>query len=521
MTELFVLQLSNPSDSIDFVSASNGNFRLVNGGFNISTPEVKREFYQYLPDTNAPNQVTYGTRKADIEFNVSGATRSAVIQNINRLQRLLRAADARVRTGSGQRCELAYAWEGANKKTYFEVIGGDVALPEDIMSVEKMHYIDRDDLYVVPNIKVSLTLNGLGYGVALESTALLQMPLSNTSATRTLDWITVTNPWRGHEEWVAIDKDDLEGDGPAITQFHYKDISQTSLTLLFSGIQFPPFPTKTVMGVDEVLQQNSPWVYYGPTASGTRNGYDLAALAGAAMDNKYYFGAFGEYYANPGNCTDPSNNCVFVQANSTLAFKGNDMQGLYFTFFHSVMPVPINYSIGIGIYSYRRIVNDFFGTPYAGAVTVPLGGIVLPQNGKEVSRFGALNTSNETSATVFVAGDVSLNTTPESRKALIFNYISCLPISGGFRVVRHTAGTMASTTTLIDDGWSGMTVLKYSDGTVGTNAYALFDHLRLEIGTDQRVYFHQLSTTTTAVNHGASTMKVKLFYVPTYLTLAM
>jgi len=87
MAQPFILKLSDNVNAIDFLSNS---FKVMDGGFDISLPRVKRELAAERPGFYVPLISYYEYREAKLQFEIRGATRSAVLANLNSLERVLR-----------------------------------------------------------------------------------------------------------------------------------------------------------------------------------------------------------------------------------------------------------------------------------------------------------------------------------------------------------------------------------------------------------------------------------------------
>ncbi len=222
MSQLFRLQLTDGVESVDFLSSI---YLVEDGEFNIGLAKTQRTLVPYYSNFYVPVSNNYQYRDAKIGFEIRGPTRHDVIESLHKIERLLGRALNRSRYHAGQRVELSYSWEGADNLTYFEVYGGDVSFPDDILSVAKIHW-HSEGRYGVANCQLNLYLSAFGYGVSLYKNigsleaVTYEIPLYNHSiASKTTGGIVVGNPGGSNNHYVMVDGDDVPGSSPWLTRW--------------------------------------------------------------------------------------------------------------------------------------------------------------------------------------------------------------------------------------------------------------------------------------------------------------
>src|SRR6186713_503751 len=112
----FVLKLQDEVESVDFISEE---FQLADGGLEISIPDQKEVWGgdSIFAQGEQLVQASFGNRETKIKFNVTGATRDELIQNVARIDRILEQAKRRSIEERGTRVELIYAWDETNNTT--------------------------------------------------------------------------------------------------------------------------------------------------------------------------------------------------------------------------------------------------------------------------------------------------------------------------------------------------------------------------------------------------------------------
>lgn len=484
MAQLFTLKLTDNNEMADFMG---GTYLVMDGGFDISLPRMKRELVQQRPGFYIPIITEMEYRESKLRFEIRGATRSAVIASLNKIERILRSVASRERIGAGRRGELSYAWEGALQITYFEVYGGDIAFPQDVLSVAKVHR-QIDGSYALPEVEVTLYMSAEGFGVSVYSNTLTEVPLMNGSiGSKTTGGVKVTNPGPGLYNYVEIDGVDLPGSQPLIMRLQLaSDTPYSNWQMLYIGLQAYPFPTKIQFEDVELVNSPGGTVITSAAASGGR--YIETTYAATGTPWYDYFADWAWSVSNPS-------------------------KGVFHAFLHCFNGIPTNLHYAIGIDDYVtygiRYKEEYVQNTSNALRTLALGSIQLPPSELELADFGTLH--GDLWMGIFMAGEGTL-------AVLTLDQLSLLPIANGIRILR--ARSTALTGTMYDDDWSGLTYTKDGAGKVYNNLYGLMEPLKLEPNTNQRLYFTSIGDAAVDAER-TRTFKVRVYVVPTYSTLAM
>lgn len=484
---LFTLKITDNVVTVDFMGS---DYRVENGGFDISLPRVKRELMAQRPGFYLPTMSYYEYREAKLRFSVYGSTRAVVITRIQALERIFRHAAARTRMSAGRRVELSYAWDGAAGITYFEVYAGDLIYPPDVLSVEGVHRKEGGN-FVVVDCELTLFLSATGYGISLYSDALIAIPLANGGTAKTTNGVPVQNPGTGQYNYVEIDGADLlttiGGSSPIITKVSLESgTPYTSWSMLYMGLQQSPFPSKIVYDDADLVK----------VPSGTTSVNDANAHGGSYRSKTYID-------ANP-----------VVGTFSDWAWSVTSTSvGMFYTFLHSFQNIPQTVQFAVGIDDFVtygiQYQEDYVKAGYSSFKILPLGAIPLPPTGFDLANYGTIHP--DLWLGIWQAREVATS-------LVTVDYLSLLPIGSGLRIWRSRVSAL--TGTMVDDGWRGLEYLKDGSNRVATPFYGLMEPIKLEPGITQRVYFTSLGLQT-ALSERQRQFIVKMYGVPTYSSLAL
>lgn len=487
MTQPFILKLTDGTEEIDFISSY---YRVMDGGFDVGMPRAKRELAFVRNGIWQPVSNNYEFREAKLRFAIRGDTRGDVITRLHKIERILRQISYQARPMAGRRGELSWAWDGSTDVTFFEVYGGDLQFPNDLMSVGKIHVIVGGQ-FMLPDCELTLQLSPMGYGISLHSGEPISVPLINPSvAEKTTDGVTVQNlaidPTEQYN-YVEIDGDDVPGSQPAITVLTLDTGSTYNRwQTLYMGLHPTPFPTSSQLLFDSADKVFS--VAGSSTADGDCEGGSYHRIIfGTTVGHSFF---------------------------STIAWSLPEQVGLYYGFVHCrYIPTGSSFAIGVDDYVEFGIrYHEDYVTPNADQLTVPLGAIQLPPTGKGLADLGDINSS------LWMGLWYLLDN--EAGGTLGVDALTLMPITSGLRVLR-TRVSHSSAGQFLDNGWTG--VQAFIDGStseVSSPFYGLLDNLRLEPGVDQRIYFTSVGGSTFTWDRTRDFV-VKLYAVPTYLTLAL
>lgn len=503
----FVVQLTDNIETANLIDGT--NFDIMDGGFDIGTPQKDTQTFTVLRAGPffAPTNAKYTHRQATVRLHVKGSTRSAVIAQFNKLERILRAAEARIEIPRGRtqrRVQLQYQWDGASGATFFEVIAGDITLPGDVLSVEKMFATDNSGDFFVANVTINLRLSPYGYGLSLYSTPTAELELANASSpTPATGGKDVRNTFKPagaeYSNYVEIADTELPGGQPYIMYMTAESAGAdhtTSFQQMFIGHRVTPFPTKIRFeGEDRT----------GGAASGGSGDVPDSAASGqyyrdwartTAADTPYYSDIFAEH---------------------TFALDGEDTFGVFFAFIQGFThQYAIDTHYAIGAYDYvsngYRYISDHV-TPRVATRHLPIGTIRFPVPGLE---YATLSDHDTVSLGLFIAQEEGIT------RDYDLDSINLLPMDQGLRVwANRGVDSDAMEGVLHDDAWRGLQYcIREADGNMSTPFLPLQAPIMLEPNLDQRLYFESVSNG----SHDDDVSRihnVRIYVVPMYKTLAL
>lgn len=480
----WTLALSDGADTVDFLSTY---YKVHDGGFDISLPRSTYNMAEIRQNVYIPVSVKKEYREATISFEVIGASRSAVVTNLNKIERILNNVQMQGRFYSGRRGQLAYAWEGASTKvSYFEVFGGEITFPQDTLSVAKIH-LTKDGNYIIPEVKLKLYLAAQGYAISILAGSLTQLQTSYDGSSPSTTAKTINNPGgTSGQNYIQINADQVPGGGPWLTKFELASgVTYSAWNDLYMGLCISPYPTTLVY--DDVAK--NPDTYLA----------SAVAKAGA-LGNSVHEITIG---ANPG--VIPSNGFL-------LWSLTNQALGMFQMFLHSYdqsftskfqwAPFIVD-NIEHGI----NWKGDWMAPPSTSSrYAINIGTLRLP--GPEMD--GSVGTLSP----VYVGAAVALGTDPLATAQL--DFMSLLPINNGLRLIRARSSNL--TGTIIDDAWKGLTYRIKSDTSIAMNVLGAYSPLQLVPNVNQRIYFVSTSENGSTRNRQ---FDVKVYGTPMFETLAV
>ena len=478
MAQLFRLEVSDGSDTATFFSTSQGSgdrYQLTDCGFQVGLPKAKRTFGVLRPGVGIMTQEEKNARECEIKFSIYADTRGGVMSRIAKVNSILKNVSQRAMTGYGDRVDLKYSWEGANKATYLEVYGGEFQYPDNIWSVEGMHAEIYGE-YVIPNLVLKLWLSPEAYAISLRSTSMTAVPLSNSYGSGNTSGLKVVNTGTNY---VEISSGAIDGDTPVPCKISVDPgTSFVAFEKLYIGLQ------RQLNGYPSNLFYDSANKVYG---SGSTNGGGYGgshiALARSAGINDTPFGSWGWQY--------------------------NGTKGLFYAFIHHYKKylteaVGISHSIGFSDFDTNGIFTqgDWYN-PSVGTTGTPLGIIQMPPGPPELAEKGTFHEDLQ----------ITLYSYTSQIATLYCDYLNFLPIGDGVRIwnARKTTGGGTS----IDDGWQGIQYLD-SGSKIWQPFYGVLSPIKLVAGENQRLYFNH--TGDIQGDYGRE-LKIQVDYVPTYTTM--
>lgn len=500
MTQPFLLQLSDGSETISFISQT---YRVTDGGFDIGLPQAERRIDMLYPGVFSSVNAAHSYRTAHLRFNVYGTSRSAILTSLHKIERLLWKFGNKSIAFNGTQGQLAYAWDGADNITYFEVLGGDLQFPSDLLSVAKIHATRGDD-FILPEVELSLFLSPYGYGISIYGEP-TEVPLVNgTVAEKTTGGVEVKNPIKysaeSQDNWVEIDGDDLPGSQPVFTKLVFTPTTvpyAVTWQSMYVGVKRYPFGLPVLLDMSTVVvrEPNGSLGYVASTS-------DSNAEANIRKDFSF---------STP----------YIMDTYPLLSWVPSIIEGgAYYTFLQSRNPVNSDWTFSVGLLNGVNNVYKGDYVPGPGLSTVPVGPISLFSTYNKGDGWSGVTVFDPS---FYLSIYMTYVNSAGSAGNLSVDGVYLLPIDDGLRVLKQHK-QLYLLGDYVDDGWHNQQYYAvYTSETarkVYSSFYALQDPLRLMPNETQRLYFMSCGVLQ-EFGEKNRTFNVKLYAVPTYLTLAM
>lgn len=479
----FVVNLNDDTESVNFISSA---YELVDAGLVLHLPEPKEVWGGDSIYAHGAQLVmqTYNNAKVEITFNVHGATRDELLDNVTKINRIIERAKQRSILESGPRVEFQYQWDSASKTTFYEVISGFVTWPDNVMSVEQVHQKDASGNWVIYDMKAELTLSPFAYPISPVTGTPTLVNMTKTNSPTPATTKTVNNGLETtFENWVEISGSQIPGSHPAVTKLILQSGSGlaegTSRVYVgchvggdFRSMLDDLDASFRIGGVTPVTDTNSNKDRYSvlthtATTETVLAKWDLTSAEVAQMRGAFRF--FGrtkdlQYWDTNVNYR------IAISYNGTYLYKGEWRSPIETT---------------ITLFDFGTV----FLPPWSGSITSPAG------------------------LTIELQGMLKLAGT----SSLYLDYITLLPQDGGYRVLDFRGGAMAQNNYVVDDGWS-KAVYHEAGGLRTGLAYALMPSITLEPGKTHRLYF--LMEGSAHSSEISRTLNVQVGVVPAYMVVA-
>jgi hypothetical protein len=483
----FILKLSDAGDTIDFMSKA---FKLNDAGLNVGMPPkkiIRGGESQFSPGAQLIG-VSYSNRSATIQFSLSAATRDTIIDNINRIERLLDRARTRSIEEIGGRVELQYQWEGATNITYYEVIDGDLAHPDSTMGVEGILQYDGSS-YHLYDMTLTLEMLPFGYPISPVSGTPTEIPLFNGSVgSPAIGGVTIFNcNDTTHDNYVEIASTDLDSELPLLVKLSLEsDTGESEKNAkVYIGVRKRDLTFKHILEDDDaafVIGSPSPTSDPDYSSGDTYTTFSFSGTTEQALIRWDLTPAETEATQGPFR--------IFARCKDNAYWDAN-----------------ANYAIAIK-YGTSILYQTEWVTPLSASVNLlDLGTIFLPPwlVGTPTDLAGL---SVEVRGLRKAAGTTNIS----------LDYVALMPQDGGYRILGMRGAGLSQFETIVDDGWD-RAVYSLTTGSkkVGL-VYWLMPDITLLPATDQRLYF--LIEGTAGSTEIDRQLIVSLYAVPQHMVLA-
>jgi hypothetical protein len=496
----FVVQLTDGTDTVDFMT---DGFQLEDGGLQVSPPEEEQSWTDPSEQGGAALVSSrFGNRTISLVHQVGGATRAELKAGVNKINQLLATARQHSLGKTATRVTFKYGWDGASEVDNFEVLTGTLHLPDDVMSVEKMHSKWRGDIFAIKGCELELIVSPYAYGLSPSTDNLIELPLTNRNGSNVTGGLLIT-PFTDTDDpnlrsgsyvdnYVEIDGDDILGDAPAKVKLVIKGLSSENRVWIGAGEKITaPLLFKVTDPVVELMPGGSfSAVSYAVGRTRPYQAWVRSGIPRTSTERVFRV-----------KLTD-------VERYGSLKYRvfidtGN-WPYTYLT--QTPMQVRVETEAGYAL-SYGPIVEQYNPGYLSRAMIQDLGVVTLPPFSAKVP----------SPRDVYLALYMQGASYQDYWFAL--SSIRLVPTQNGYREIvipggadMHTSGNAAH---LVDDGWNEITYVTWTGGDASPIAKALYAPIFLTPGKTQRVYVH-----TGADNLITSSvfkqMQVQVFYSPAY-----
>jgi hypothetical protein len=488
----FILTLRDDIESIDFLSEA---YQLQDGGLVISIPE-QREVWggdSIFAQGEQLVQTSFANREATITFEITGATRDELIQNVARIDRILERAKRRSIEERGTRVELVYAWDSTENTTYFEAVSGKLEWPENVMSVEQVHQ-KHSDRWVITDFILTLVLYPFAYPVSPVSGAAGLITISNINGTATEELIVSNRNDNTHDNFVEIYGNQLAGAFPLPVSLVLKgDSGEAEKTgKIYIGVR------QGDLNFRPILEDNAAT-------------YRIGSV-GSTSDPDYSSG--GTYSNLVHTVTDPGSHPPIqpaVLARWSLTDSEMDATQGAFRIFGKVRDgfywdPNANYALAI-TYQGTILHQTEWRTPLDTTISLfDFGTVFLPPWLGSNQGLAGVNIELKIWRKIYGTTTIKLD------------YLALLPQDGGYRVIQYRGGGLGQLEYVVDDGWGKAVYHMTAAGKRSGLPFALMPPLTLKPGQTQRLYF--LMEGVNGSSEISRRLKVSVGVVPTYMVLA-
>jgi hypothetical protein len=503
-TKLFELTLvSNWGEEVQFVNDTNNTYELYESGFDITTSRNTRQLAETRPGfwKVIHSMPTY--REATIKFSVYGADREAVIDALHKIERVLAQTERRDSFFADPIAELHYSWATGAFTTYLQVIAGDIILPGDTWSIEKLLREDSSGNPYLPEVELKLYVGATAYKHPLVSgtppLTWLLMSNPNYNGGTPSSVVQLDNPVDGAAtNYVEIADTELDGGGPWRVNIRIQQLSAANWGRIYMGMMYehpiyPFFPNGTHQdyGSATVTLIDGTTTKTGGTPVGSTSG------------------ASGSSYLRI-----PWTNTTGLHTNDQLQIGQLPFWGSWFIIMETYNKITTPTSKYLGLGFANGITSGITYVNPRATYTHPLGVIQWPMGG--IMPTNALNNVQPYISLYQGRDDTGTG------QYYDLDYMSYLPIDNGFRVL--DLKYFGDDYKYFDDGFKQG--VQYSDDTVGSNGSrldgvtGLLDPLILQSNRDTRIYFHISDSDSASSYQKSKPFQLEIFGQPMYSTLA-
>lgn len=488
----FVLKLSDSNDVIDFISM---DFLLSDGGLQVGVPEARDVWGGGSVNAHGEQliQSSFANREVVIKFDVHGASRDALIANVARIDRIIENARRRSIDETGTRVELTYAWDGTTNQTYFEVITGTLEWPDDVMSVEQVHFKDADGRYCITDFTLTLITYPFAYPASPVNGQPVAVDLLNANGTGSSVVVHNSNDV-DHCNYIEVAAADLVGAYPLMTKLKLVGNSGEAekIGTVYIGIRTGDFNFRHILEDDDAAERIGDAT---PVADPDFSSGDTHTVLTYTVNN-------------PGS--DPPIEPVTLAKWDLTPAEIDASQGA-FRLFGKVRDTTFwdqncNYAIAVGFGS-TILHQTEWRSPLDTTISLfDFGTVFLPPWSGGVSGLSGMFIK-------LLARRKTYGTT-----TIDLDFVMLLPQDGGYRVLKYRGEGLGELEGVVDDGWERTTYHLTAAGKKAGIVFGMMNPLEIRANRSHRLYF--LIQGLNGSSEVGRRVLASLSVVPTYMVLS-
>ena len=492
----FLLQLTDGTDTIDFISE---DFRVEDGGLQISPPEEVQTWTD--PSSAGGAQLVdhrNGNREITVSFHIAGANRTTIRQGINRINAITRAAIQHSLGLGSKRVTLKYAWDGVTEVDHFEVLSGQLTLPDDVLSVEKLH-TKWGDQFKLRGCQLNLVVSPTAYGLSPSTDELIELPLTNRNGTDVTGGLSIL-PFTDARDikiydtyyidnYVEIKGAHITGDTPGKLRIqvssnangHDADRFTIGAHVKNNGNLFFHWADSNV----EMLTLGS---QFNTTYSLGNSVWRSSTLV------KQWSGGLWRIKLTTPEVYESKKYRVFMTT------------GYWPFFYPTKVQMQLRVESQMGVLMAEGPIVEQYASSSGHALIMDMGVVQLPPHSPK------LPTPQDVYLKLYVLGGA------EWDYVLTVGHIWLVPVDSGYRVLRlqnPLSNYISLYPTVVDDNWNDLAYVTNDFGEKSIAAVqAMYAPIKLTPGKDHRIYFNFAGHG--YVPHNSDIWQVRVFYSPAY-----
>ena len=220
----YTLQLTDGTTTVDFLGSSGTSWCLLeDGGLSIEQPQPKSIWAGRTTATHGRRLTSsaYDNRRVTITFEIVGTTRANILDKQQDIISILENAKRRQMYNTAMAVTLEYKVDNATASVYFDVLSGELRIPDDFMSLEKQQWM-KGSQYTVKGWVLELMCKPFARGA--------EVNIVSSQTVYAIDDATYNN-------YVSWSGSAILGDVPGPLRIRYQNTYTTAAQDLYVGLR--------------------------------------------------------------------------------------------------------------------------------------------------------------------------------------------------------------------------------------------------------------------------------------------